>query len=343
MSHRPALVTINLSALRHNYQLAAGLAATSQTMAVIKADAYGHGAVATAKALSPLAPAFAVASLDEAMQLRDAGITQPILVLAGAFSVDEVIMAAEANYWLMVENIEQVARLLSAPISKPANVWLKADTGMHRLGLQQAEFQRVYRQLKESEKVQEVVLTTHLACADEINNDMTAKQIACFEELTHGITEPVSIANSAGILGWPLARRDWNRAGYMLYGLSPFTVSHPAAKGLRPVMALTSAVMSVRKIAAGEPVGYGGSWVAQRPSTIPTVAVGYGDGYPRHAVNGTPVWVNHQRAPLVGRVSMDMITVDVTTLDNVMIGTEVELWGSNLSANEVAAHGGTIF
>lgn len=334
---RPSKAIINLAAVKHNYQIAKQLAPDSQCLAVVKANAYGHGAVAIATALEPLAPAFGVACIEEANELRAAGIKKPILLLAGTFSADEVAIAEQKNYWLMVQTDEQVAAIITADLSTPIKVWLKIDTGMHRLGVSPEDTLRVYTSLKNSDNVDdEIVLATHLACGDELDNPFTKQQVECFKNAIAGIEAPLSIANSPGLLGWPEARAEWNRPGYMLYGNSPFSVPHEQADKLQHVMTLKSAVISIRDIAVGETVGYAATWTAERPSRIATVAVGYGDGYPRHAPTGTPVLVNGSRAKLVGRVSMDMITVDVTDLSPVIVGDEVILWGEELTANEVA-------
>jgi alanine racemase len=334
---------IDLDALRHNYRLARSLAGNGQCLPIIKANAYGHGAVGIAKALETLAPAFGVACIEEAQELRSAGIKAPILLLEGPLSADEIIAASQQNYWLTVETPAQAHAVIAASLPTPLNIWLKVDTGMHRLGLAPEEVQAVYRQLRGSDNVaMDIVLATHLACADELDNDFSLQQIERFKGAVAGIDAQLSIANSPGLLGWPQSMAQWNRPGYMLYGNSPFSVAHPQADQLKPVMTLQSAVISVRNIVAGEAVGYSSCWRAARPSRIATIAVGYGDGYPRSAPNDTPVLIGGQRARLVGRVSMDMITVDVTDLSEVKVGDAAILWGPGLTANEVAQWAGTI-
>ena len=334
---RPAHALIDLNALRHNYRLAQSIAPNSQTMAIIKANAYGHGMIETAHALQEMVPAFGVATIDEAMQLRKANIEKPILSLQGAFSHDEIKLAEENSLWLTIDNHQQIKSLLAAKINRPVNVWLKIDTGMHRLGIQPEETDNVYRTLSMSRNVQdEIIVSTHFARADELDCEFTEQQIDLFLNTTNKLQTPISMANSPAILGWQNARADWNRAGFMLFGNSPFNMPHTLADQLKPVMTLKSAVISVREVAIGDSVGYGHIWQATRASKIATVTIGYGDGYPRHASSGTPVLVRDKRAPLVGRVSMDMITIDVTDIDNVEIGDEVELWGKNISVNEVA-------
>lgn len=340
---RPAQAIVDLAAIRHNYQLAQQLAPRARALAVVKANAYGHGSVAVARTLEPLAPAFAVACIEEALELRQAGLSKPIVLLEGAFAAEEVRIAAAQNFWLVASGPEQVSMIAAAGLTQPLTVWLKADSGMHRLGLSGQALQDAYQQLKSLPQVRdEVVIATHFAAADELDSSYTQQQLDNFATLTAGLNAPVSLANSAAIMAWPEAHGDYTRPGIMLYGASPFLQPHPHAATLQPVMTLQSAVISVRTIDVGETVGYGRSWTAQRRSTIATVAIGYGDGYPRQTPNGTPVWINGQRAPLAGHVSMDMITVDVTDLESVKVGDKVELWGAHISLNEVAQRVGTI-
>ncbi len=340
---RPSHMVVDLAALISNYQWACQLAPQAQTMAVIKANAYGHGAFACAQALQTYAPAFAVAYIEEAIALREGGIKTPILLLEGTFTADEVALAAAQDFWLMVVDPVQVDAILHAPVTKPLKVWLKVDTGMHRVGLNPAHVHTYHQQLLASPKVfAGIVFATHFASADETGNNFTQLQMQRFMATIKDSKVPVSLANSAAIMAWPEAHGDWNRAGFMLYGHSPLDKKHVASEGLQPVMQLWSGIIALRQVEVGESVGYGQQWRAQRPSTIATVAVGYGDGYPRNAASGTPVLVNGQRASLVGRVSMDMISIDVTDLDSTQVGDRVCLWGQGLDINEVAHHAGTI-
>jgi len=340
---RPAKAIIDLAALRHNYQLAQSLAPNAKTLAVVKANAYGHGAVEAARALEPLSPVLAVACIEEAIELRAAGIRKPILLLEGAFEASELATASTENFWLMVSGTEQVGMLAEATLERPVTVWLKADSGMHRLGFIGAELREAYERLQALENVcDEITLATHFSCADELEREVTLQQMDAFKAMTQGIEAPCSLANSAAILGWPVAHSDYNRPGIMLYGSSPFAQSHPQADKLQAVMSLISTVIGLRTVEAGESVGYGGGWTAERRSVIATIAMGYGDGYPRMMPSGTPVLVNGQRCSLAGRVSMDMVTVDVTDLESVQVGDGVEFWGRNLPLNEVASCAGTI-
>jgi alanine racemase len=335
---------LDLDALRANLAHARSLSPHSKVMAVIKANAYGHGAVTIGRALEASTDAFAVACIEEALELRAAGITTPILLLQGIFETAELALARQHDFWLMIDNEWQLQALEQAAPGAPLNCWLKIDTGMHRLGIDATAVKTFYQRLLDSANIaDDIVVCSHFASADDLESEQTRLQIECFDAVTADLGAPRSLSNSPGLLGWPASRLEWIRPGYMLYGNSPFgTQPHPNTDALQPVMTLTSSVISVRDVAPGESVGYAASWTAGRPSRIATVTIGYGDGYPRLAKNGTPVLVKGQRAPLAGRVSMDMITVDVTELENVQVGDEVTLWGDGLPVGEVAEWAGTI-
>lgn len=342
---RPTEIIIDLDALRQNCRLAKSLSGRGKVVAVVKADAYGHGAADIALTIEPEVSMFAVSCMEEALALRKQGVSLPILLLEGCFSEDEYGLAATQNMQITVHNRQQVEQLQQANLSKPIKTWLKVDSGMHRLGVLPNEFLELYQALIGLPWVEDVVLMTHLASADDQAKDFTRMQLSRFKKAINSISDkvyPLSIANSAGLLRWEEARADWNRPGIMLYGISPFDFEQEQATKLKPVMSFSSKVIAVRQIEPGEAVGYGNTWVADKPSTIATVAVGYGDGYPRTAGSGTPVMVNGHRCSLAGRVSMDMICVDVTDLDDVNPGDDVELWGKNLEVNEVASHAGSI-
>jgi alanine racemase len=339
--HRKTIAFVDLQAIRENYSLACKLAPESKNIAVIKADAYGHGMLRVAEALQDVAPAFAVAILEEALELRAAGISQPILVLEGANDAQACEVAAANELSLVVHNQEQVSQLLEASLSGDVPLWLKVDTGMHRIGFAPDDLKPALERLQAGGHDVSVICT-HLACADELESDATQQQLDVFKACVSGFDLPTSISNSAGILAWPESHADWNRPGYMLYGNSPMTTDVGPASGLQPAMSLRSEIIAIRAVPAGESVGYGACWTAKRPSVIGTVAAGYADGYPRHAPNGTPTTVNGQIAPLVGTVSMDMLSIDLTDHDNVAIGDTVELWGKGVPVNEVATHCGTI-
>ncbi|MBE9538123.1 MAG: alanine racemase [Proteobacteria bacterium] len=340
---RPNQARLDLGALRHNIGHARALAPHSKVMAVVKANAYGHGAAIIAKTLEPLADALAVACIEEAVELRAAGISAPILLLEGFFEESELALAATENFWICVGNERQLSCLENAQLQQPMHVWLKIDTGMHRLGIDADLAESALKRLNTTPNVaNDVVLCTHFASADDLDGTQTREQLEQFNEVCKNLPGKLSAANSPGILGWPDSHFDWIRPGYMLYGNSPFSAPHKNTDALQPVMTLSSAIISIRDVAAGESVGYGASWTASRPSKIATVTIGYGDGYPRLARNGTPVLVNGQRASLAGRVSMDMITVDVTDVEDASLGDEVILWGADLPVGEVAEWAGTI-
>jgi alanine racemase len=336
---------VDATALRHNLRQIRAAAPGARVMAVVKANAYGHGLVPTALAL-PDADAFAVARLEEGLQLRGAGITQPVVLLEGVFSAEQLDEAARHQFELVVHDPSQVA-LLEARAGGAAGMhcftlWLKIDTGMNRLGFRPEQFAQVYERLRAlAVPAREIRLLTHLARADELDCDMTREQVARFRALLPaGIV--TSIGNSAGTLGWAEARGDWVRPGLALYGVSPFPTRIGAELGLRPAMTLETTVITLRQVPRGETVGYGGTWRAERDSRIAILAAGYGDGLPRHLPTGTPVRLGAREAPLVGRVSMDMIAVDVTDLDGLAVGSKAEIWGANLPVERVAAHAGTI-
>ena len=340
---RPTKAVVNLAAIRHNYQLAKQL--TKQpALAVIKADAYGHGATAVAEALQNIADGFAVACIEEALQLRKVGIKRPVLLLEGFFSQDELAVIAEQQFSCVVHSTWQLQTLLKVTLAKPIQVWLKYDSGMHRLGLSAEDFMAAYQQLAASPNVQQIVCMTHLACGDEVAHHMTNDQLARFKQLIAPIKAPtVSVANSAAVMAWPSTHLGWVRPGIMMYGASPFIESQPdSATTLKPAMQLESALIAVKQVKKGETVGYGATY--QAPETMPmgVVAIGYGDGYPRHAKSGTPLLVNGVRCPLIGRVSMDMLAVDLRPVPNAQLNDPVMLWGDALAAHEVAKWADTI-
>ncbi|WP_338522119.1 alanine racemase [Pseudomonas batumici] len=338
---RPARALIDLQALRHNYQLAREVSG-ARALAVIKADAYGHGAVRCAQALEADADGFAVACIEEALELRAAGIRAPILLLEGFFEADELALIVEHDFWCVVHALWQLEAIERAVLAKPINVWLKLDSGMHRVGLEPAQYQAAYQRLQASGKVAKIVLMSHFARADELGCQRSSEQVAVFEAARQGLAAEVSLCNSPAVLGWPQIPSDWVRPGILLFGATPFEEENPVAARLQPVMTLESKIISVRELPAGEPVGYGGQFVTPKSMRIGVVAMGYADGYPRHAPTGTPVLVAGQRSRLLGRVSMDMLCVDLTDVPQAGLGSTVELWGKNVLASEVAAQAGTI-
>lgn len=339
---RPLRAVIHTQSLQHNLERVREFATTSKLMAVIKADGYGHGIATVAGALKN-ADALAVASIDEALQIKEnVPDSPPICLLEGIFRVDELNEAFASGFTLVLHNEEQVRYLESSRTDKPVYVWLKIDTGMNRLGVDPGSFDNLYQRLQSCSAVSSVGLMTHFACADDAQNAMTHTQLEKFNQAIAGITAERSAANSAGIVQWPGGHFEWVRPGIMLYGSSPVLGKSASDLDLKPVMSLESELVALHSVKRGDSVGYGATWIADRDTTIGVVACGYGDGYPRHARTGTPVLVNNQRQPLVGRVSMDMITVDLGDQPRAKIGDPVVLWGKDLSVDEIAESAETI-
>lgn len=338
---RPARATIDLQALAHNLGIARQHAANAQLLAVIKADGYGHGMLRVAHVLNT-ADGFAVASIDEAIELREGGVSQPILLLEGAFHADELALIRGYQLQIVVHNPEQLTMLEQAPAGKPLDCWVKLDTGMHRLGFAPAQLAEIHARLDNCDNVAVISLMTHFACADTPAHAMNAQQLQTFNAVCGNYDLPCSLANSAALLSMPASHADWVRPGIMLYGSSPLRDTDAASLGLRPVMTLRSELIAVQQCQAGDSVGYGADWQCDEAMRIGIVAIGYGDGYPRHAPSGTPVLVDGRRSQLVGRVSMDMIAVDLRDCPDAAVGSAVVLWGEGLPADEVARHAGTI-
>jgi len=318
------------------------LAPGCRVLAVIKANAYGHGIVTVARALEGV-DAFAVARLEEAVMLREAGCATRIVLLEGVQDARELEQAASLALEPFVHQPGQIALLESWRGAHRFHAWLKIDSGMGRLGFRPAEAAAAAARLAACDSViQPPVLATHLAEAENRGGAVTRAQLDCFKAATAGLAGERSIANSAALIAWPETRTGWVRPGVMLYGISPFPDSTGADLDLRPVMALETRVISVKSLEPGDRVGYGGTWTASRAARIAVAAIGYGDGYPRSAPNGTPVAVAGRPAAIAGRVSMDMVTIDVTDLPAVAIGDGVELWGATVPIERIAAASGTI-
>ncbi len=333
---------IDTAAFTHNLTRVRSLAPRSKVLAVIKANAYGHGIVTAARALAA-ADAFAVARIDEAMTLREEGVDARIVLLEGVQSAAELELAARHKLEPFVHQPEQVLMLEAWAGTHAFNAWLKIDSGMGRLGFRPAQAQAAAERLARCRSVrQPVPLVTHLAEAEIRGKAGTRAQIDGFAVATAGMTGERSIANSAGLIAWPDAQADWVRPGIMLYGISPFADSIGSDLGLKPVMTLETRVIALKPLAAGDRVGYGGIWTAKRASRIAIAAAGYGDGYPRGTANGTAVQVNGMPAEIAGRVSMDMLAIDVSDLPQVSVGDPVQLWGPAVPVERVAAASGTI-
>ena len=334
---RPLICEIRLQHLRDNYRTLKALHG-GKMLAVIKADAYGHGALPCAQALENEADGFAVALLEEALQLREAGIQKPIVLLEGVFQAAEYALVDQHCLWPVVHQQAQLEALLAHDWQSPVNVWLKMDSGMHRAGFFPQDYAAAYNALKQSPKVAEIVKMSHFACADIADSGMTELQTETFDSICAALPGAESLANSAAMLAYPQARRDWGRAGLALYGIDPFLENDPRIK---PVMRLVSRVFAERVLQPHEPIGYGASFYTKRSTRVGLAACGYADGYPRRAAPGTPVAVNGRRSRILGRVSMDMLTVELADTHE-GVGSEVELWGDTVSINEVAAAAGTI-
>ena len=333
---------IDLSALKHNLNRAGQAAPHSRIIAVIKANAYGHGLIRAAQSLSA-ADQFAVARVSEGVQLRAAGIDKPILILEGCFDKEELQVASAQQLQLVIHCREQLLLLEMVEVSSPVACWLKINSGMHRLGIPPDGAVEAHHRLSKLPSVSPPVrLMTHLANADDLQDSASRLQLERFRPLVEKLEVESSIANSAGILGWPETRSEWIRPGIMLYGASPFLNGRAENDGLQPVMTLTSRLIAINLCPRGAGIGYGGSWRCPEEMSVGVVAIGYGDGYPRHAPSGTPVLLNGERLPLVGRVSMDMITLDLRTQPEAHVGDPVTLWGRGLPAEEIAEAAGTI-
>ena len=336
---RPLLATIDLAALRHNLAVVRRHAPRAAVFAVIKANAYGHGLMRAAQALAG-AEGYALLELDAAVRLREAGYLQRIALLEGAFEPRDLAVAAGHRLAIAVHSEDQVRMLDSAPAGARYDVLLKIDTGMNRLGITADEFAAVCARLRGHPHVARLTLMTHFANADEARG--VACQMERLERMASGSGLPRCLANSAAILRHPETHPDWVRPGVMLYGCSPFAGTAAAVLDLRPVMTLTSELIAVRELRPGERIGYGGTFEAVRPTRVGVVACGYADGYPRHAPTGTPILVGGRRTRTLGRVSMDMLCVDLAEIPAAAVGTPVTVWGAGMPADEVAAAASTV-
>ncbi|ENG6107263.1 TPA: alanine racemase [Serratia liquefaciens] len=333
---KAATAVIDRRALRHNLQQVRRQAPQSRLIAVVKANAYGHGLLETAHTLQD-ADCYGVARIGEALKLRSGGIVKPILMLEGFFSAEDLPVLVANNIETAVHSIEQLEALEQATLARPVPVWMKLDTGMHRLGVRPEHAEAFYQRLSACRNVvQPVNIMSHFSRADEPSSDATLKQMQCFEQFARGKPGQRSIAASGGTLLWPDAHNDWVRPGIILYGVSPMEDANGSQFDLQPAMTLKSNLIAVREHKAGESVGYGGTWVSEGDTRLGVVAMGYGDGYPRSAPSGTPVWLNGREVPIVGRVSMDMMSVDLGPNATDKVGDEVVLWGRELPVERIA-------
>lgn len=337
----PAIAYIDTSAFDHNLQRVKALAPHSSVLAMIKANAYGHGILRAAKALAA-ADGFGVARTGEALVLRNHGFTKPIAIMAGFLDAEELRAMAEYDLIPAIHTEQQLKLLFETPLEKPISVWLKMDTGMHRLGFDHNAISPAYRALLENPKIRkDITVFTHFAESDELSSPKSRQQLTLFQQTIHW-PGPKSLANSAAIIAWQDSHADWVRPGIMLYGVSPFTQQVAADYDLKPVMTLSSTLIAVHHLKRGDAIGYGSTFVCPEDMPIGVAAIGYGDGYPRHAPNGTPVLVDHVLCQLAGRVSMDLITIDLRPHPHATFGSEVVLWGRGLPVETVAKCAGTI-
>ncbi len=355
---RALKATINTAALKHNYQHIKQKVNPAQIIAMIKANGYGHGLINVAKTLQE-ADAFGVACIEEAILLREAGVQNRIVLMEGFFDEKEIEDIIRLQLEPVIHHRAQLTALISREqhnkpkalyekqktLGEPIKIWVKIDSGMHRLGFSLAEFKEIYPLLQKLQNLNNIQIQgfmTHFASADELDNSKTKDQMQAFQDSLKDIPGNRCLANSAGIWAWPDSHGDWVRPGIMLYGASPFTHQVGKDLGLIPAMALTTSLISIQWLKKGDKVGYGGIYTCEEAMPIGVVAVGYADGYPRHAPTNTPLLLNGGRVPLVGRVSMDMITVDLRSQPNAAVGDPIELWGPNLPVEEVASFMGTL-
>jgi len=332
---RPTQAFIDLSALAHNLTIVRQHAPQARIMAVLKANAYGHGLLHTASALKDV-DGFALLELDAAICLRDAGYRQPILLLEGFFSTEELAIFEQYQLSAVIHHTEQIAMLSDSKYNK-LDLFIKINTGMNRLGLALEQFPQTIRKLIGNQCAKRITLMTHFACADDPSEEENVmQQLESFQAVTKGCGYPRSLANSAAIIRYPQTHTDWVRPGIMLYGASPFPDKTALELNLQPAMTLSSRIIAIHELKTGDRVGYHGLFQADHPMRIGIVACGYADGYPRHAPTNTPVLVNNQRSRLLGRVSMDMLAVDLTGIENAGLNSPVVLWGKEISVDEVA-------
>lgn len=338
---RPIQAFIDSSALTHNLNIVRQYAPQARIMAVLKADAYGHGLLQAARALKA-ADAFALLELEAAIALRDAGFCQPILLLEGFFSMKELAVFEQYRLSAVVHHDEQVL-MMSASKHHRLDLFVKINTGMNRLGLAPKQLSSVIDKLTALQGVKGITLMTHFACADDPKEEENVRQqLQCFKSITQGYDYPCSLANSAAIVRYPETHAAWVRPGILLYGGSPVLDKTSLELDLKPAMTLYSTIIAVQQLKAGDRVGYGGVFKADRAMRIGIVACGYADGYPRHAPTNTPILINNQRSRILGRVSMDMLAVDLTGIDGSGLNSPAILWGDGLSVDEVALHANTV-
>ena len=336
---RPIKACINLSALTFNLQSIKKIAKNSKVMAVLKANAYGHGLIESVKAIKNV-EGIAILTIEEAFKIRKAGYKNTILLLEGLFAAEEIYQAEKLNLNITLHNDRQIEFLDNVVLKNPVSVHLKINTGMNRLGFPPDQIDYLIENLNANPNVSDITLMTHFASADE--KEGITKQLDCFNRITDNYNLSSSVANSAALYKFPESRLDWVRPGIMLYGASPFEDISAKKLDVKPVMSLVSEIIALQDLKTGQAVGYGNNFIAKKDMRIGIVACGYGDGYPRHAKTGTPILVDQKKTTTIGRVSMDMLYVDLSNNPNVDIGSEVEMWGNNIPVDDVAKNSGTV-
>ena len=341
---RPTYLYIDTEALAHNIACVKKYAPNQAILAMVKADAYGCSLQWVLPVLEPLVEGFGVACLEEARSVRQYCPGKPCWLMQGIFSPEEIATVLDLGLTVVVHNPQQLAWLTANLLPDQITVWVKVDTGMHRLGFHPEELSDVLTTLYSCPWIDKNIgLMTHLGCADTPESLVCQHQLQVWKDIAQRYPDmPKSVANSAAMIALPETHADWVRPGLMLYGASPFADRSSAELGLRPVMHFVSAVTTIHRCDTGDAIGYGAVWRCQRPSIIGVIPVGYGDGYPRHVQENTQVWINGQAVPIVGRVSMDMMTIDLTDCPNVTIGDRVELWGKYITIETVAQQANTI-
>jgi len=342
---RNTVARINLAAIKHNYLYAKSCVPGAQAVAIVKANAYGHNAIKVASYLDSEVDLFGVACIEEAIEIRQSGVKSPILLLEGVFEFDEIDYANKNNFLICVNSNKGLNWILNKDYSEPLTVFLKYDSGMGRLGFQDDTIVDAFEKLSSSKNVKEIVLMTHFACADEVGNMVTDRQMHKISSIYNALKKKykfkLSISNSASVLTKVYPSQDFIRPGIMLYGASPIDYNQHD-QNLLTTMIVTAPIISIKNYNKGDNIGYGGTFICPKDMTVGVVAFGYGDGYPRHAITGTPVYINGSITHIVGRVSMDMLTIDLTNIPETKINDIAELFGENVSINDVARCADTI-
>lgn len=340
---KPTTAYIDLNAIKHNCEVIKQRVSNSKILAIVKSDAYGHGIVPVCRTLYNMVEAFGVAWLDEALKIRSDNNDKPILLLKGFITQEELKLISELELMTVIHNQHQLDLIATTNLTKPLKVWLKIDTGMHRLGFAIDKIHSAYNFLLNNNKIQQpITLMSHLANADIENDEYNSQQLDLFNRYTNNLPCPKSFANSASLWLRPETHFNWVRPGLLLYGASPFANVTGEDLGLKPAMTLKSKLLTIKHLSQGEKIGYGLEWTCKEDMLVGIINLGYGDGYPRYAISGTPVLIHKQRCPIVGRISMDMLAIDLRSCPHAKIGDSITLWGENLSIETIARYAKTI-